>query len=176
MRYAFILQNRARYRLRRMCRMLNVSSSGYYAWLIRPASRRSIEDQRLLKLIQDSHEASGKIYGSPRIWFDLLELGERVGRNRVARIMRVNKIRAQRGYKRPGYRYHKPAVGAPNRLQQQFTIDHPDTAWVTDITYSAPSLRRQSRMLLSKLEHVWNASRIILEEMNWMPALCYGRA
>ena len=88
-----------------------------------------------MQLIRDSHEASGKIYGSPRIWFDLLELGERVGRNRVARIMRVNKIRAQRGYKSPGYRYHKPAVAAPNRLQQQFTIDHPDTAWVTDITY-----------------------------------------
>ena len=118
-----------------MCRALGVSHSGYYAWLVRPPSNRSIEDQRLLRLIRDSHEASGKIYGSPRIWFDLLELGERVGRNRVARIMRVNKIRALRGYKSPGYRYHKPAVAAPNRLQQQFTIDQPDTAWVTDITY-----------------------------------------
>jgi len=115
--------------------MLDVSHSGYYAWLVRPPSRRSIEDRRLLRLIQDSYEASGKIYGSPRVWFDLLELGERVGRNRVARIMRVNKIRAQRGYKRPGYRYHKPAIAAPNRLQQQFTVDRPDTAWVTDITY-----------------------------------------
>lgn len=118
-----------------MCRALGVSHSGYYAWLVRPPSNRSIEDRRLLQLIRESHEASGKIYGSPRIWFDLLELGERVGRNRVARIMRVNKIRAQRGYKRPGYRYHKPAVAAPNRLQQQFTIDYPDAAWVTDITY-----------------------------------------
>jgi putative transposase len=156
--------------------MLDVSHSGYYAWLVRPPSRRSIENQQLLKLIQDSYEASGKIYGSPRIWFDLLELGERVGRNRVARIMRINKIRAQRGYKRPDYRYHKPALAAPNRLQQQFTIDHPDTAWVTDITYSAPSLRKLTRMMLSGLEHVWNASRIVLEETNWMPALCYERA
>jgi putative transposase len=118
-----------------MCCVLGVSHSGYYAWLVRPPSNRSIEDRRLLQLIRDSHEASGKIYGSPRIWFDLLELGERVGRNRVAKIMRVNKIRAQRGYKYPGHGYHKPAVAAPNRLQQQFTIDNPDTTWVTDITY-----------------------------------------
>ena len=49
--------------------------------------------------------------------------------------MRRNKIRAQRGYKKPGFRYTKPAVAAPNRLQQQFSVDKPDSAWVTDITY-----------------------------------------
>jgi len=118
-----------------MCRTLGISRSGYYAWLVRPPSKKVIEDRRLLQLIRDSYEASGKTYGAPRIWFDLLELGERLGRHRVARIMRVNKIRAQRGYKRPGYRYQKPAVAAPNRLQQQFTIGRPDVAWVTDITY-----------------------------------------
>lgn len=118
-----------------MCRLFDVSHSGYYAWLIRPPSKRTIENRRLLGLIKESHEASGKIYGSPRVWLDLLEVGERVSLNRVARIMQVNKIRAQRGYKRPGYRYHKPAVAAPNRLHQQFSVDHPDIAWVTDITY-----------------------------------------
>jgi len=118
-----------------MCRAFGISHSGYYDWLSRPPSRRSIENKRLLGLIKASHEASGRIYGSPRIWLDLLDVGERISLNRVARIMQANKIRAQRGYKRPGYRYHKPAVAAPNRLQQQFTIDYPDAAWVTDITY-----------------------------------------
>jgi putative transposase len=135
LKYAFILQHRGRYAIRRMCRAFGISHSGYYDWLSRPPSRRSIENKRLLGLIKASHEASGRIYGSPRIWLDLLDVGERISLNRVARIMQANKIRAQRGYKRPGYRYHKPAVAAPNRLQQQFTIDYPDAAWVTDITY-----------------------------------------
>lgn len=115
--------------------MMNVSRSGYYAWLIRPPSQRAIDEMRLLKLIEQSHEASGRIYGSPRILCDLREVGERCSENRVARIMRKHKIRAQRGYKKPGYKYTKPAVAAPNRLGQQFTVEKPDTAWVTDITY-----------------------------------------
>ena len=135
MKYAFILQHQDRYPVKPMCRLLGVSRSGYYAWLERPPSQRSVDDNRLLGLIRESHEASGRIYGAPRILCDLREVGERVGKNRVAKIMQRNKIRAQRGYKKPGYRYTKPAVAAPNRLQQQFTIDHPDSAWVTDITY-----------------------------------------
>jgi len=102
---------------------------------VRPTSRRSIEDARLLELIKESHQASGRIYGAPRIFFDLRELGERCSKKRVAKIMRRNKIRAERGYKRPRQQYFKPALVAPNRLQQQFTTDKPDVAWVTDITY-----------------------------------------
>lgn len=135
MRYAFILGMREQYSTKRLCRMMNVSRSGYYAWLIRPPSQRAIDDMRLLKLIEQSHEASGRIYGAPRILCDLREVGERCGKNRVAKIMRKNKIRAQRGYKQPGYKYTKPAVAAPNRLKQQFTIEKPDAVWVTDITY-----------------------------------------
>lgn len=135
MRYAFILGMREQYSIKCLCRVMNVSRSGYYAWLIRPPSQRAIDDMRLLKLIEQSHEASGRIYGAPRILCDLREVGERCGKNRVARIMRKHKIRAQRGYKKPGYKYTKPAVAAPNRLEQQFTIEKPDTVWATDITY-----------------------------------------
>jgi putative transposase len=88
-----------------------------------------------LGLIRESHEASGHIYGAPRILCDLREVGECVGKNRIAKIMKRHKIRAQRGYKQPGVRYTKPAVTAPNRLQRQFSRDRPDQAWVTDITY-----------------------------------------
>lgn len=118
-----------------MCRLFGVSKSGYYDWVVRAPSKRSKENKRLLQLIRESYEASGKIYGAPRIWCDLRELGEQVGKNRVARLMKLNKIRAQCGYKPPGNRYHTPAISAPNRLQQQFTLDNPDVAWVTDITY-----------------------------------------
>ena len=118
-----------------MCFNLNVSRSGYYAWLSRPQSQRSIENARLLILIRQSYEASGRIYGSPRVLCDLREVGEKCSVHRVAKIMRRHKIRAERGYKKPRYKYTKPAVAAPNRLEQQFTVDKPDAVWVTDITY-----------------------------------------
>lgn len=118
-----------------MCRLLKVSRSGYYDWPSRASSQRSIDNRRLLKLIRQSFEASGRIYGSPRIFCDLHELGETCGKNRVERLMRLNKIRAQRGYKKHDYKYTKPAVAVPNRLKQVFTVDKPDTSWVTDITY-----------------------------------------
>ena len=79
--------------------------------------------------------ASGRIYGSPRIFLDLREAGEYIGRHRVARIMRQHGIRAIRGYKTPRYLASVPSVIAPNRLQRQFTVERPDVAWVTDITY-----------------------------------------
>ncbi len=118
-----------------MCRILEVAASGFYAWIHKPLSDRAIEDERLLELIRESYAASGRIYGSPRVFLDLREAGERVGRKRVARIMRTQRIRAIRGYKAPRTVVSMPSAIAPNRLQRQFTVDRPDHAWVTDITY-----------------------------------------
>jgi putative transposase len=118
-----------------MCRILEVAASGFYAWIHKPLSDRAIEDERLLELIRESYAASGRIYGSPRVFLDLREAGERVGRKRVARIMRTQRIRAIRGYKAPRTVVRMPSAIAPNRLQRQFTVDRPDHAWVTDITY-----------------------------------------
>jgi len=66
---------------------------------------------------------------------DLREVGETCGKNRVAKIMKANKIRAIHGYKIPRARYSRPALIAPNRLEQQFNVNKADTTWVTDITY-----------------------------------------
>jgi putative transposase len=118
-----------------MCRVLGVARSGYYDWIARPLSDHAIEDQRLLILIRNSYAASGGVYGAPRVFLDLRETGESCGRNRVARIMRVNKIKALRGYKVPRAVKGRPSIIAPNRLQREFTVDTPDRAWVTDITY-----------------------------------------
>jgi putative transposase len=115
--------------------MLKAPRSGYYKWLHQPLSDRAIEDQRLLGLIRTSYTASGGVYGSPRIFLDLREVGEACGRNRVARIMRENQIVATRGYKTPRRIVGRPSIIAPNRLQRVFTVAHPDQAWVTDITY-----------------------------------------
>jgi len=101
-----------------------------YAWIHKPLSDRAIEDERLLGLIRESYLASGRIYGSPRIFLDVREAGER-----IARIMREHAIRAIRGYKTPRLVAGVPSTVVPNRLQRQFFIGEPDHAWVTDITY-----------------------------------------
>ena len=66
-----------------MCRILEVARSGFYAWIHQPLSDRAIEDERLLELIRESYTASGRVYGSPRIFLDLREAGEQVGRKRA---------------------------------------------------------------------------------------------
>ena len=118
-----------------MCRVLKVCRSGFYAWLHKPLSDRAIEDQRLLVLVRASYAASGGVYGAPRVFLDLREVGESCGKHRVAKIMRENKIKALRGYKAPRAIAGRPSIIAPNRLQRQFTVERPDHAWVTDITY-----------------------------------------
>lgn len=136
MRYAFIRGHEALHAVRRLCRLLEVHPSGYYAWRSRPASRRAREDQRLLGLIKQFWLESGGVYGYRKIYDDLREFGERCGKHRVARLMRVEGLRAQVGYhRRPRHHGGRPAVVAPNHLNQQFDVAEPNQVWVTDITY-----------------------------------------
>ncbi|MFQ3192812.1 MAG: putative transposase, partial [Paraglaciecola sp.] len=117
-----------------MCRVLMIARAGFYFWLHKPLSDKAIEDTRLLKLIKTSYDASHGIYGANRVVLDLKELGEQCGRNRVAKIMRNHGIKALRGYKAPRVIQGRPSIVAPNRLERGFTINTPDTVWVTDIT------------------------------------------
>jgi putative transposase len=98
--YEFIKSNRDQYDVKMMCRLLEVTRSGYYAWLHEPISHRAQEDARLLRLIRASFVASHGVYGAPRVFLDLREAGETCSKHRVARLMRVNKIRAVRGYRK----------------------------------------------------------------------------
>ena len=118
-----------------MCRVLEVARAGFYQWLHQPLSDRAIEDQRLLVKIKESYIASGGVYGSRRVFADLREAGESCGKHRVAKIMKANKIKAIRGYKKPRHVAGRPSIIAPNRLNREFTAHRPDSAWVTDITY-----------------------------------------
>ena len=135
MKYRFINEHRHEHAIQLMCRLLEVSPSGFYEWVKRPLSNRAIEDQRLLVLIRASYTASGGVYGYRRVHLDLREVGETCGKHRVARIMKVNDIKAIHGYKVPRGIYGRPSIIAPNKLQREFTVDYPDRAWVTDITY-----------------------------------------
>jgi putative transposase len=113
-----------------------VHPSGYYAWREKPESARALDDRRLLGRIKQSWLESGSVYGYRKVTDDMHELGERCGKHRVARLMRIDGLRAQRGYgRRPGHHGGKPAVVAPNHLQREFEVDAPNRVWVTDITY-----------------------------------------
>ena len=119
-----------------MCRVLQVTRSGYYQWIHRPKSARQLEDERLLDLVRASHTASGGVYGCNRVSLDdLREAGERCGRNRIASLMRKNKLQGSTGVRRPKAKFAKPSHLAPNRLKRQFTMTERDKGWVTDITY-----------------------------------------
>jgi putative transposase len=133
--YDCIAENRKKFSVKMMCRLLGVSTSGFYAWLNDPVSNRAEDNARLLRLIRASFAASHGIYGAPRVFLDLREAGETCSKHRVARLMRENNIRASPGYRTKKVSAGKPSAIIPNLLQRQFTVTRPNVAWVTDITY-----------------------------------------
>lgn len=136
MRYAFIKEHESQFAVRRLCHVMAVHPSGYYAWRATPVSAKQREDQRLTGLIKQSWLESGSVYGYRKVTDDLHDLGERCGKNRIYRLMRADGLRSQTGYhRRPGKRYGRPSVIAPNHVQQQFDVNEPNKVWVTDITY-----------------------------------------
>lgn len=136
MRYAFIKQHAQEHSVRRMCKVMRLHPSGYYAWKAAPQSPRAKDDQRLLGLLKQAWLESGGVYGYRNLTLDMRDLGERCGRHRVARLLKLEGLHSQTGYgRRPGMRGGKPAVVAPTHLQRQFKVDEPNQSWVTDITY-----------------------------------------
>ena len=124
------------FRLTTMCRVLGVHRSGFYAWLKEPRSERAKDDGRLLGLIKQSWLQSGTVYGYRKVCEDLRDWGEACSRHRVARLMKHEGLKSQRGYRRrPGIAGGRPSVVAPNKLARQFEVPLPDRHWVTDITY-----------------------------------------
>jgi len=124
------------FRVRSMCRVLKVHPSGYYAWKNQPLGKRAKENQELLQRIRQSFADSECSYGSPRVFKDLRQAGLNVGINRVARLMRVNKIEAIRSYRKPRYRKADlPSRLFVNQLNREFHVAQPNKAWVTDTTY-----------------------------------------
>lgn len=120
-----------------MCRALEVSRSGYYAFRKRPKSRQRIENEKLLIEISRVFLENNSNYGSPRIW-DQLHNKEQVrcSENRVARIMRISGIVAvqKRKFRVTTHSKHDHPVW-PNVLQRNFTVETPNAVWVSDITY-----------------------------------------
>lgn len=135
MRYAFIQAHENDFAVRNLCRMMQVQRSGYYAWCKQPQSPRKRDDERVQGLIKQAWLESGCVYGYRKIHDELRSWGESSGRNRIARLMKQEGLKAQVGYKRPTYRGGTVAALSANLLEQNFNVDSPNRAWVTDITY-----------------------------------------
>ena len=136
MRFRFIAAEKAVFPVRVLCRTLQVSRAGFYAWQARPAAPRARADHRLGLEIAAIHAESRQRYGSPRIHAELAARGCRTSRKRVARLMRVRGLAARRRRRfRVTTHSRHPFPIAPNVLARQFERAAPDQAWVTDITY-----------------------------------------
>ncbi len=136
MKYANIDRCRNRYSIQMMCRLLGISRSGYYAAKTRPESTHSKQDRELMTEIRRVHAESRGVYGSPRIQAELADEGCLVGRHKVARLMRLARLRGcpKRRFRVTTKRDPSHAV-VKDLLKQNFSADTPNQRWVADITY-----------------------------------------
>jgi transposase InsO family protein len=138
MTYQFIQGHQQAYPVRLMCRVLQVSASGYYRWCKQRQSQRAEQNQSLLRKIEMVYQASRQSYGSPKIMQALRQQGIRCGRNRIMRLMRQAGLASKRRrcFKRttqanPQHRY------APNHLCQNFVAQRVNQVWLSDVTFIA---------------------------------------
>lgn len=120
-----------------MCRVLGVSASGYYAWRDRDLSKRAVVNAQLIQEIRKVHKESDATYGAPRIHAQLRHNGHRVGKKRVARLMRqdgLHGVSRRRGFTVTTKRDERQRP-APDLVQRQFSADAPNVLWVADMTY-----------------------------------------
>lgn len=129
-------EHRRIYRVGRMCWLLHLSRSGYYAWRRRPRSSRRLENDRLEWEIRRLYAEGRGEYGSPTITEALRQEGFRVNHKRIARLMRQMGLASKvtKRLKRTT-KACKDDLASPNLLNQQFTVSAPNKVWVSDITY-----------------------------------------
>lgn len=136
MKYAFIQQHSQRHSLQTLSRMLQISRSGYYAWLKRAPSARAQANNELLEHIRTAHCKHRQAYGAHKTWRYLNSVGIACGKHRVARLRKLAGIEAQRKRRfRLMVEHHHTPKAAPDLLQRQFSIGTPNRAWVGDMTF-----------------------------------------
>ena len=135
--FEFIAAKKAEHAIKTMCRVLEVSRSGFHAWQTRAPSPRALEDARLSARIAELFKLRRRVYGSPRIWSDLvLDDGERIGRKRVERLMRQAGLSGLQEKKWRATTIRVPGVRvADDLLDRDFAAEAPNRCWVADITY-----------------------------------------
>lgn len=135
MKFGFMAKHRGAWPVAMMCEMLGVSRIGFYAWLGRPRSQRSLSDEVLGSHVRQSFLVSDRTYGARRVWHDILELGQSCGLHRIERLMREQALRARprrRGL--PKDRGERGAI-ADNVLNCQFRAESSNQKWVADFIH-----------------------------------------
>lgn len=137
MKYGFIQARQQEFRLTRMCAVLGVSRSGFYAWQRQPPSMRTQVNERLIQRMRVLHQQTREAYGARRMWHLLHRVGERGGRHRVARLRRVAGIVALRRQRfvRTVQARHQESAAIHNRLNQQFAVTAVNRVWGADFTF-----------------------------------------
>ncbi|MDH2328338.1 IS3 family transposase [Cereibacter sp. SYSU M97828] len=135
MRFAFIARHRHIWPVSWLCDVLDVSRSGFHAWLNRPTSAREIHDAKLVTAIESSFKASDRTYGARRVWRDVLEEGLTCGLHRIERLMRLNALRARPRRRGKPKDDGERSVIADNILDRDFQADRPNQKWLADFTY-----------------------------------------
>lgn len=133
MKYAFVRKHASEYPVAMACRVLGVSRSGYHAALARPESERARVDRQLTAAIAESHLASRRAYGAPRVHLDLRDQGLRCSRKRVARLMKQAGLRGAFHARKRNRTPAAPAVEAPDLVGREFSADAPDRRWCADV-------------------------------------------
>ena len=136
-RFRFIAAEQANSSVVRLCRALGVSTSGFYDWQHHQPSARARTDAVLVDRIRDVHAASHCTYGAPRVHAELSATGMRVGKKRVARLMRAAGLagRCPKRFRRTTIRSIAPAAEPPDLVRRDFNPTAPDELWMSDITY-----------------------------------------
>jgi transposase InsO family protein len=136
MRYQFIDANKKAWPIRLMCKVLNVSSSGFYEWFKRPESAQDLSNKKLDEEIREVFEDHKQRYGAPRVTVELNDRGSQCSENRVARRMTklgLKGIQAKKFKRTTDSTHDKPI--APDLIEQDFTALAPNLKWVSDLTY-----------------------------------------
>jgi len=136
MKFGFVAKHRGIWPVRLICETLEVSRSGFYAWLARPPSARARRDETLAATVKASFVSSDRTYGARRVWHDVLAEGMSCGLHRIERLMRAQVLRARprrRGL--PSDKSLRGTVPSENVLDRQFVTDAPNRKWIADFTY-----------------------------------------
>lgn len=134
MRFAFIAKHRPIWPVSWLCDVLDVSRSGFHAWLSRPTRTREIHDAKLVAAIETSFKASDRTYGARRVWRDVLEEGLACGLHRIERLMRNNALRARPKRRGKPKDDGERSVIADNILDRDFQADRPNQTGLVDFT------------------------------------------
>jgi putative transposase len=174
-KYAFIQTHQTVFSVSRMCRVFEVSRSGFYEWLSRPESARKQADRQLEAEIKQAFENSRENYGTRRIQQTLRDQGRPVSRARIGRLMRQQGLRCKtrrRFRATTNSNHHLPV--APNHLGRQFQVAQPDRVYVGDITavatgegwlYLAVFLDLYSRQVVGWAMSAWMTADLVIDAL-----------